>query len=374
MTLTKRITNLLTAGRHPHAGRPGQVGGSVALEHGLAPAKGTLGRLGYFVSDDPNVRLSAQVDKDKVFVTRLDAVEQGKGHGSAALERLKRFAAKTGRRVELTDGADTKELQDRLNKFYEKHGFTKTVDGEHPSYVWKASVATRITNVLKASSPTSAEARAHDAARERAKHIYEAALIAASLHAAHKRRLHDMESVILLALLLAGEDAYVTTHNFLGDNLTGGTGGRAADQTQIAEQAATFAAGRQPLLTGFADTLAIAIRKAKRQAAKESATAGSLTRTLRHVARNVGHTMLATEAQATYGSVQIDRLARAGFATKVWQTMDDDRVRPSHVECGEQGAVPLDKPFVNGLKYPGDPAGGPEECCGCRCWLSGGSR
>jgi uncharacterized protein with gpF-like domain len=34
---------------------------------------------------------------------------------------------------------------------------------------------------------------------------------------------------------------------------------------------------------------------------------------------------------------------------------------------GEQ--VAIDKPFSNGLMFPGDSAGGPGEVCNCRCTI-----
>ena len=106
-------------------------------DYGMRKLGGALGRMGYHASTDPSVVLSAQIDPKAVFVTRLDAVEKGKGAGSAAIKRIKDFAAASGRRVELTAGADTPELQSRLNNFYERHGFRKTDDAEHPSYVWR---------------------------------------------------------------------------------------------------------------------------------------------------------------------------------------------------------------------------------------------
>jgi len=49
-------------------------------------------------------------------------------------------------------------------------------------------------------------------------------------------------------------------------------------------------------------------------------------------------------------------------------------VRPTHAECGEQGPVEMGGVFANGLRFPGDPNGGPEEVCNCRCWLTGQGR
>jgi hypothetical protein len=51
--------------------------------------------------------------------------------------------------------------------------------------------------------------------------------------------------------------------------------------------------------------------------------------------------------------------------------MGDDRVRDSHFLCEEQGAVPAAAPFHNGLMFPGDPNGPPEEVINCRCNLEG---
>ena len=72
-------------------------------DFGMARMKGSLGRMGYHSSSDPSVRLSAQIHPDAVFVTRLDAVTQGQGAGGKAVGRLKDFAAKSGRRLELTN-------------------------------------------------------------------------------------------------------------------------------------------------------------------------------------------------------------------------------------------------------------------------------
>jgi GNAT superfamily N-acetyltransferase len=650
--LAARAVNLLkTAAAHPHAGRPGKVGGSVAEKHGLVPAKGILGKLGYHHSSDPAVRVSAQVDKDAVFVTRLDAVEQGKGHGSAALKRIQNFAAETGRRVELTAGADSPELQERLNRFYEKHGFTKKEGGQHPGYVWhpaKATLFERTLNLLKAaehphagrpgqvggSAPgravpiphfssrrvsdlrvdktawlagggdhdkghaivskyykagayaklvtkghvlvpmpstsgrnilphaladrisadhgapvftehpatatavkeakhksgyfakladpvgyqaepaamrrlkelnrpviitedvhntgeswlafkrtleahgitvagvaalTSTETRmtsprdmerlagkvakatglpldkatasvqslfsgtfkqlfnkaeaaitrqpadaqrlidiaaghrrasdeapgrgagsdeqvlgviqkpepglilqastvsfdtsSHDAARDAAQSIYEQA----ALHAVHLKKERSKKATIdavLLLLLLAGEDAFVETTKIL-DKQWG-------KETRL--EAERFAAARQPVLKNFAAEFSAKLSAAREAADTSGLDAAVTLRKLRETAKEAGKTMAATEAQVTYGTVQLDRLQRAGYKTVRWHTMEDEKVRPTHLACEAQGEVKIGEAFSNGLKYPGDPAGPAEEVCNCRCYLVGGRR
>ena len=51
---------------------------------------------------------------------------------------------------------------------------------------------------------------------------------------------------------------------------------------------------------------------------------------------------------------------------KQWVSAHDERVRKSHLELdGEQ--VPVDQKFSNGLRYPGDRAGVPQEVYNCRC-------
>lgn len=53
---------------------------------------------------------------------------------------------------------------------------------------------------------------------------------------------------------------------------------------------------------------------------------------------------------------------------KVWMATHDERTRKSHAELdGEE--VGIDEKFPNGLMYPGDPNGEPEEVYNCRCTM-----
>lgn len=66
-------------------------------------------------------------------------------------------------------------------------------------------------------------------------------------------------------------------------------------------------------------------------------------------------------------------LARGG--SKRWVTMADELVRESHAELHGM-VVPVDEEFPNGLMFPGDPSGPPEEVYNCRCtleWVDTGS-
>lgn len=51
---------------------------------------------------------------------------------------------------------------------------------------------------------------------------------------------------------------------------------------------------------------------------------------------------------------------------KTWIATHDSRTRDSHMEL-DGASVDNDEPFANGLMYPGDPSGAPEEVYNCRC-------
>ena len=53
---------------------------------------------------------------------------------------------------------------------------------------------------------------------------------------------------------------------------------------------------------------------------------------------------------------------------KVWIATADDRTRESHLEL-DGVEVDVDDVFPNGLEYPGDPNGEPEEVYNCRCTM-----
>jgi hypothetical protein len=70
------------------------------------------------------------------------------------------------------------------------------------------------------------------------------------------------------------------------------------------------------------------------------------------------------------GRVDMMRHARSKdvIAQKGWSAARDNRVRHSH-EMLDGEFVDEDEPFSNGLMYPGDPSGEPEEVYNCRCSL-----
>lgn len=66
---------------------------------------------------------------------------------------------------------------------------------------------------------------------------------------------------------------------------------------------------------------------------------------------------------------QMEDAAEMGIEVeKEWEAAHDDRTRDSHRALdGER--VPYDKPFSNGLMFPKDPTGAPEEVYNCRCTM-----
>lgn len=261
---------------------------------------------------------------------------------------------------------------------------------------------------------------AHDAARDGARAEYQKAvaktvsvLEAEALTAAaaakteeerkkKEKRRKELLAALALLLLLAGVRAYRAIRPRLSALLPGlgyrpshwptaPTGQPGEENVPAASpdafpatleaDAEAFADERADLLVNFPEEALDRLDRAAEEARQglgedeaDKAMVEAIHDTGSDILAGKGQVVADTEAQATYGNAMMRLLQQAGFAEKVWSTMEDDRVRESHVECGNQGPVPMDKPFANGLMYPGDPRGGPEETCGCRCWLTGGRR
>jgi hypothetical protein len=208
------------------------------------------------------------------------------------------------------------------------------------------------------------ELKRHDKARDAAEEIYRQAASAAAAKIQEEKNKKKREAAILLLLLLAGEEAYRKTYSILGTKEL-----LNRDETQIEQQAITFAESRQAVLKKYAKNFSDSIAESEASAAKEKLSATATVKAIRETAEKVSSVMAQVESQVTYGVVQDDRLKRAGVKTKRWQTCEDDRVRPTHEACQLQGAIPINRKFSNGLRFPGDPAGEIQEIAGCRCWL-----
>lgn len=80
-------------------------------------------------------------------------------------------------------------------------------------------------------------------------------------------------------------------------------------------------------------------------------------------------TIARTETSVAYGDARMKVIKQAGIKFKSWLSADDGNVRASHMRCEEQGAIPIDQAFSNGLMFPGDPSGEAADVCNCRCVL-----
>lgn len=136
-----------------------------------------------------------------------------------------------------------------------------------------------------------------------------------------------------------------------------------------------FAASRKQPLEAFPvavrEKVAASLKRGLAGGESPKALARRANEVFNDISEGAAQRVAATEAQVTYGASQAEALALAGYRSKVWLTMGDDRVRDSHFLCEEQGAVPAAAPFHNGLMFPGDPNGPPEEVINCRCNLEG---
>lgn len=125
-------------------------------------------------------------------------------------------------------------------------------------------------------------------------------------------------------------------------------------------------------ITGINETIWRQIRATVRESLDAGETLDQLADRIRgiyNMAQTRSRTIARTETAGCMNEAAFDRYHEAGFTRKRWVTAHDEHTRPSHVACESQGPVPSTRPFVNGLRFPGDPDGPPEEIINCRCTL-----
>lgn len=100
---------------------------------------------------------------------------------------------------------------------------------------------------------------------------------------------------------------------------------------------------------------------------KDPSVAAKGVRGLADMNRNAAVRRARTAINGAENAGRMDAmLARGG--SKRWVAVMDERTRVSHASINGE-VVPVDEPFSNGLMYPGDPSGPPEEVCNCRCTM-----
>jgi len=80
------------------------------------------------------------------------------------------------------------------------------------------------------------------------------------------------------------------------------------------------------------------------------------------IARTEGHRI----TEKANSDMQHIAQSRGADMVKVWSSAWDGKTRPSHRKMDGE-IKELDEPYSNGLMYPGDPDGKPEEVINCRC-------
>ncbi len=84
-----------------------------------------------------------------------------------------------------------------------------------------------------------------------------------------------------------------------------------------------------------------------------------------NIAQNRTQMIARTEIGGVINDSRVEGFKSVGFREHEWLTARDDRVRESHQIDGE--VAQIGQPFSNGLLYPNDPAGSPENVIQCRC-------
>jgi HK97 family phage portal protein len=87
---------------------------------------------------------------------------------------------------------------------------------------------------------------------------------------------------------------------------------------------------------------------------------------------NRSRTIARTESAGAMSQGTWDQATQAGiYRSKEWLAFSDLKTRDSHTQCMEQGRIPFDDAFQNGLTYPLDPSSNdPAEVINCRCVLA----
>lgn len=123
-------------------------------------------------------------------------------------------------------------------------------------------------------------------------------------------------------------------------------------------------------------------RRAVSRAVKKAEKAGqafsqAVTNVFQSFVRRRAQVIAEEESRTAAASAEAEAATTAESAgiemTKEWISQRDSRVRASHARCDSE-RVPRDGVFSNGLRYPKDPAGPPEEVMNCRCHLVWGYR
>lgn len=154
-----------------------------------------------------------------------------------------------------------------------------------------------------------------------------------------------------------------------GADLVSEETGIAIDFSLIDPRVIEALANRRQIIRGVNDRIGSDLR----ELLSEGVQAGETERQLKQRVldffageRANARTVARTETFSSFSEGRYMAMEQAGVGRTMWITARDDRVRDSHDALdGEE--VMLGDTFDNGLQYPLDPSGPPEEVINCRC-------
>jgi len=124
----------------------------------------------------------------------------------------------------------------------------------------------------------------------------------------------------------------------------------------------------QGTLADITNTVRKQLRDAIETGQREGRTIDQMADDIRHVydvGKGRAKTIARTELGGIIGDSRYASFKSEGFEETEWLSAQDEKVRPSHMIDGDK--VKIGEKFRNGLLYPNDPEGPPEEICNCRC-------
>lgn len=122
-------------------------------------------------------------------------------------------------------------------------------------------------------------------------------------------------------------------------------------------------------IVGIDDTVEKQLRESMVEGIKAGETIPELAKRVSQImdaSKSRATTIARTETGSAFSSGRVEGMRQAGVSKQEWLTAHDQFVRDSHQPLDGQ-VRGIDEAFDNGLMYPNDPNGPPEEVINCRC-------
>lgn len=202
--------------------------------------------------------------------------------------------------------------------------------------------------------------------------------LAASIRAEKRRKASAENDLVEIAWRVTGGEAkrweaYIATLGFatieeFGGEVARALGGTfnpqaAAVRSWLAEHAAQQV---ESILGTQRDEAARLIREGVEAHLSNQRIAQSLQQFYTERAEFMAERVARTETTMAAGYGQHEAALASGATWHMWLSTRDDRTRDEHAGIDGE-TVSLGARYSNGMMYPGDPAGGPEQVINCRC-------